>query len=106
MLGRVSRRKNAISKYYEINVAMIGRFLEGQRALHGRQYGECLSLMNFTNIMEEVENMPTTKIVSNCVNGFATNNTALAYVAQGKTALAYATLVKARALLAKAMTGV
>ena len=105
-MARVGRRKNAISKYYEVNVAMMGRFLQGQRALHSKDYARCLGVMNFTSIMEEIENMPTTKIVTNCINGFATNNAALAYFAQGKPAVAYATLLKARALLAKAITGV
>jgi hypothetical protein len=50
LLTRARRRKNALNKYYEINLALVGRFNEAFRALYSRDYQKCLSLMNFNTI--------------------------------------------------------
>lgn len=85
---------------------MIGRFLEAQKQLHAGQLSRCLSLMNFVNMVEEHEQMPTTKIITNILNAFATNNTGTVHFAYGKPTLALLHFAKAKALLAKACTGV
>lgn len=51
LLERIKKRKNTFSKYYEINVAMIDRFLCAQKQFYSRNYARCLSQMNFVNIV-------------------------------------------------------
>jgi hypothetical protein len=62
--------------------------------------------MNFTNITTEYEQMPTTKIINNILNAFATNNTGLIHFALNKPVVALSYFTKAKTLLAKACTGV
>ncbi len=62
--------------------------------------------MNFVNIVEEFEQMPTTKIITNILNAFATSNTGLVHFVYGKSTVALAYFSKAKALLGKACTGV
>lgn len=106
LLGRIKRRKNGISKYYEINVIMINRFLEAQKELYCRNYQKCLALMNFVTMSEEHEQMPTTKIITNILSGFANSNTAIVHFLYQKPALSLAYFAKAKTLLTKACTGV
>lgn len=60
---------------------MINRFFEAQKELHAKNYAKCLSMMNFVNIVDEFEQMPSTKIISNILNAFATSNTGLVHFA-------------------------
>lgn len=106
LVARMKRRKNGVSKYYEINVIMIGRFLEAQKELYSKNYQKCLSLMNFVNMSEEYEQMPTTKIITNILSGFANSNSGLIHYLYRKPALALTYFAKAKTLLTKACTGV
>lgn len=106
LLGRIKRRKNGISKYYEINVIMINRFLEAQKELYCKNYQKCLALMNFVTMSEEHEQMPTTKIITNILSGFANSNTAIVHFLYQKPGLSLAYFAKAKTLLTKACTGV
>lgn len=85
---------------------MINRFLEAQKELYCKNYQKCLNLMNFVNMSEEYEQMPTTKIITNILNGFATSNTGVVHYIYEKPTLALTYFTKAKALLAKACTGV
>ncbi len=62
--------------------------------------------MNFTNMSEELDQMPTTKIITNIINGFATSNTGIIHFNYQKPFIALAYFSKAKTLLAKACTGV
>jgi hypothetical protein len=95
-----------VSKYYEINVIMINRFLEAQKELYGKNLQKCLSLMNFVNMSEEYEQMPTTKIITNILSGFASSNTGIVHFLYQKPAIALAYFSKGKTLLTKACTGV
>jgi tetratricopeptide (TPR) repeat protein len=87
-------------------MVLVGRFSDALRALYCRDYQKCLSLMNFTTIGEEFEQMPTTKIVTNVIGSFINNNAGLTHFHLGLPAVALAYLSKAKALLTKACTGV
>ncbi len=62
--------------------------------------------MNLTTIAEEFEQMPTTKIVTNIVSAFVNSNAGVVHVHYGMLAVALGYFGKAKALLAKACTGV
>jgi hypothetical protein len=62
--------------------------------------------MNFATIVEDLEQMPTTKIITNIISAFVSNNAAIAHLHQGTPTVALSYLVKAKTLLAKACTGV
>lgn len=62
--------------------------------------------MNFATIAEDLEQMPTTKIITNIINAFVNNNAAIAHLHQGMPTVALSYLTKAKTLLAKACTGV
>lgn len=85
---------------------MISRFLEAQKELHCKNYQRCLSLMNFINIVEEYEQMPATKIITNILNSFATSNTGIVHFIYEKPTIALLYFSRAKALLSKACTGV
>jgi hypothetical protein len=106
LLGRARRRKNNLNKYYETNLALMGRFHEALRTLYSHNWQRSLSLMNFTTISEDFEGLPTTKIITNVVSAFVNNNAAIAHLQQGMPAVASAYLAKAKTLLTKACTGV
>ena len=63
-------------------------------------------MMNYTTMAEEVEQMPTTKIVTNIVSAFVTSNTGLVHFHYDMPAVALSYFAKAKALLTKAYTGV
>lgn len=50
--------------------------------------------------------MPTTKIITNILNGFATSNTGIIHYIYKKPSVAFSYFAKARILLTKASTGV
>lgn len=106
LLARARRRKNNLNKYYEINMELISRFAIAMRAFYVHNYQKCLSLMNFTTIVEDYEQMPTTKIVTNIISAFSNNNIAIVHVSYQMPSLALAYLSKAKSLLTKACTGV
>lgn len=106
MLARARRRKNALNKYYEINLALVGRFNEAFRALYSKDYQKCLSLMNFNTIAEDFEHVPTTKIITNVIGAFVNNNAAVVHSQLEKSAISLAYFNKAKSLLNKACTGV
>lgn len=62
--------------------------------------------MNLTTIAEEFEQMPTTKIVTNIVSAFVNSNAGVVHFHYGMLAVALGYFGKAKALLAKACTGV
>ena len=62
--------------------------------------------MNLNTIAEEFEQMPTTKIVTNIISAFVTSNAGLVHFHYGMAAAALGYFGRAKALLAKACTGV
>ena len=62
--------------------------------------------MNFVNIVEEYEQMPATKIITNILNAFATSNTGIVHYMYEKPSIALIYFARAKSLLAKACTGV
>lgn len=62
--------------------------------------------MNFTIMSEEYDQMPSTKIITNILNGFATSNTGIIHVIYNKPSIALTYFTKAKSFLAKACTGV
>jgi len=106
LLARIKRRKNAVNKYYEPNLLLFCRFAEAHRELYARNYPKCLSLINYAIIAEELEQMPTTKIVNNVVSAFVTSNAGLVHFHEGMPSVALNYFAKAKTLLTKAYTGV
>jgi hypothetical protein len=62
--------------------------------------------MNFANIQNEVEQMPSSKIITNILNALTTSNVGIVHFVEKKyhTSLQY--FVKAQSLLSKGITGV
>ena len=62
--------------------------------------------MNYTTILEEFDQMPTTKIITNIVSAFANNNAAIVYHQMNMKSISIAHFNRAKSLLTKACTGV
>ncbi len=62
--------------------------------------------MNFSTIVEEFDQMPTTKIITNIISAFVNNNAAIVHFHLTMPTVALTYFAKAKALLTKAITGV
>ena len=62
--------------------------------------------MSYATIAEEIDQMPTTKIVTNIINAFVTCNTGVVHYHHKMPIVALACFGKAKALLTKSCTGV
>jgi hypothetical protein len=62
--------------------------------------------MNYNSISEDFEQLPTTKIITNIIGAFVSNNQAMVYMQMGMPSVAWVQLARAKSLLSKACTGV
>jgi hypothetical protein len=85
---------------------MISRFHEAQKELHAGNRVKCLELMNFANIQNDVEQMPSTKIITNILNALTTSNVGIVHFSILKYHIALQYFFKAQGLLSKGITGV
>ena len=62
--------------------------------------------MNFANIQNEIEQMPSTKIITNILNALTTSNVGIVHFWEKKYHVALQYFFKAKSLLSKGITGV
>ena len=62
--------------------------------------------MNYTTIAEDLEQMPSTKIITNIFSAFVNNNAAVVHMKLNMPSVALSYLNKAKTMLTKAATGV
>ena len=113
LLEKARKRKNNTNKYYEINLLMVDRFHQAHREFHNclknadtSGVNRAISLLHFSNIQNDFDQMPQTKIITNIYSSLSINNTAVIFYASGLPNAAAYLFNKAQTLLAKGCTGV